>query len=123
MRAMVLEKPGGILECRDIPRPQPGAGQLLLKVRACGICRTDLHVLDGDLTDGILCDVGMPVQHDEESPASADNTPAGRGVSPSSCWHSASAVAFDGVSTSLAEEEALQRASNPTARRITVLTP
>ncbi|MAT93243.1 MAG: alcohol dehydrogenase [Halioglobus sp.] len=51
MRAMVLEKPGGILECRDIPRPQPGAGQLLLKVRACGICRTDLHVLDGDLTD------------------------------------------------------------------------
>ena len=49
MRAMVLEQPGGVLQSRDIPRPQPGVGQLLLKVRACGICRTDLHVLDGDL--------------------------------------------------------------------------
>ncbi len=49
MRAMVLKAPGQPLrlENRDTPEPQPG--QLLLKVRACAVCRTDLHVVDGDL--------------------------------------------------------------------------
>ncbi|MHC4713620.1 MAG: zinc-dependent alcohol dehydrogenase family protein [Planctomycetota bacterium] len=51
MRAMVLEKRGGPLELRDIPAPRPGAGQILIRVGACGVCRTDLHVMDGDLPD------------------------------------------------------------------------
>lgn len=49
MRAMVLEGPGQPLRLRELPRPTAGPGQVLLKVRACGICRTDLHVLDGEL--------------------------------------------------------------------------
>lgn len=51
MRAMVFERPGQALELRDIPVPAPRAGQLQLKVGACGICRTDLHVVDGDLKE------------------------------------------------------------------------
>ncbi len=49
MRAMVLHKPRRPLELRDIRRPEPGLGQVLLAVQACGVCRTDLHVADGDL--------------------------------------------------------------------------
>jgi propanol-preferring alcohol dehydrogenase len=48
---MVMERPGTALELREIPIPQPSAGELLLKVTACGICRTDLHVVDGELTE------------------------------------------------------------------------
>lgn len=51
MRAMVMERQGGALELREVPVPQPAAGELLLKVAACGICRTDLHVVDGELTE------------------------------------------------------------------------
>ncbi len=49
MRAMVLEAPGAALVERDLPDPGPGPGQVALEVSACGVCRTDLHVLDGDL--------------------------------------------------------------------------
>jgi propanol-preferring alcohol dehydrogenase len=49
MRAAVLDTPGRSLQLRDLPIPRPGAGQLLLRVRACGVCRTDLHVADGEL--------------------------------------------------------------------------
>jgi len=49
MRAMVLHTPRRPLEPRDIRRPEPGLGQILLAVQACGVCRTDLHVADGDL--------------------------------------------------------------------------
>ncbi len=49
MRAMVLERPGEPLKRVRRPIPRPGPGQLLLRVRACGVCRTDLHVVDGDL--------------------------------------------------------------------------
>ena len=49
MRAMVLHKPRRPLELRDIRRPEPGLGEILLAVHACGVCRTDLHVADGDL--------------------------------------------------------------------------
>ncbi len=45
---MVLDQPGR-LTLRDLPVPQPGFKQLLVRVRACGVCRTDLHVVDGDL--------------------------------------------------------------------------
>jgi propanol-preferring alcohol dehydrogenase len=49
MRAMVLEKRGAPLRYVDIPEPEPGPHQLRLKVTACGLCRTDLHVTDGEL--------------------------------------------------------------------------
>lgn len=49
MKAMLLEVPGGPLVFRDVALPSPSAGQLLVKVTACAVCRTDLHVLDGDL--------------------------------------------------------------------------
>jgi propanol-preferring alcohol dehydrogenase len=51
MRAMVLEAPGRPLEERELPDPRPESGQVLLRVSACGVCRTDLHVADGELPD------------------------------------------------------------------------
>lgn len=49
MRAMVLERPGQPLVLRDLPVPEPGPGHVLLRVHACGVCRTDLHIVDGEL--------------------------------------------------------------------------
>jgi alcohol dehydrogenase, propanol-preferring len=49
MRAMLLDAPGRDLRLASVPVPRPGAGQVLLRIRACGVCRTDLHVADGDL--------------------------------------------------------------------------
>jgi propanol-preferring alcohol dehydrogenase len=49
MRAMVLEQPRAPLEAADLAEPEPAAGQVLLRVRACGVCRTDLHQVDGEL--------------------------------------------------------------------------
>ena len=49
MRAMILERPGLGLEMRAGPVPQPGNGEILVEVKACGVCRTDLHVVDGEL--------------------------------------------------------------------------
>jgi propanol-preferring alcohol dehydrogenase len=49
MRAMVLGSPGGPLVERELPIPEPGPDQVLVKVTACGVCRTDLHVVDGEL--------------------------------------------------------------------------
>src|SRR5438552_9975442 len=49
MRAMVLDKPKQPLQLRDVPKPKPGRGQLLVRVSACAVCRTDLHVVDGEL--------------------------------------------------------------------------
>jgi len=54
MRAMVLERPGQPLVARDLPDPVPGPGQVLVEVSACGVCRTDLHGVDGDLTQAKL---------------------------------------------------------------------
>ncbi|HEX3776628.1 MAG TPA: zinc-dependent alcohol dehydrogenase family protein [Polyangiaceae bacterium] len=54
MRAMVLEAPREPLVERRMPIPRLGYGQLLIRVRACGVCRTDLHVLDGELADAKL---------------------------------------------------------------------
>jgi len=51
---MVLTAPGQALQLQELPKPRPAAGQLLLKVTACGICRTDLHVVDGELTEPAL---------------------------------------------------------------------
>lgn len=49
MRAMVFEKAGQALRLRELPAPVPGEGQVLVGVRACAVCRTDLHILDGEL--------------------------------------------------------------------------
>ncbi|RDD61701.1 zinc-binding alcohol dehydrogenase family protein [Ferruginivarius sediminum] len=49
MRAMVLERQHSPLQPEDVPRPEPKDGQILVRVSACGVCRTDLHVCDGDL--------------------------------------------------------------------------
>lgn len=46
---MVLERPGEPLRAADLPEPVAGRGQALIRVRACGVCRTDLHVVDGEL--------------------------------------------------------------------------
>jgi alcohol dehydrogenase, propanol-preferring len=51
MRAMVLDRPGTPLVMRERPRPMPRDGELLVEVKACGVCRTDLHVTDGELTN------------------------------------------------------------------------
>ncbi len=51
MRAMVLERSGGPLQAQRLPDPEPGPGEVLVRVRACGVCRTDLHVIDGDLDE------------------------------------------------------------------------
>ena len=55
MRAMVLQAAAPAesrpLELRDVPVPEPAAGEVLVKVRACGVCRTDLHVVEGELPD------------------------------------------------------------------------
>ncbi|WP_333795542.1 zinc-dependent alcohol dehydrogenase family protein [Hyphomicrobium sp.] len=49
MKAMLLDAPGLPLRLADVPRPDPAAGEIRVKVAACGVCRTDLHVADGDL--------------------------------------------------------------------------
>jgi propanol-preferring alcohol dehydrogenase len=51
MRVMIFEKPGKDLSLREMDLPEPGAEQVLLRVHACAVCRTDLHVIDGELND------------------------------------------------------------------------
>ena len=54
MKAMQLDRQPGSLREAELPTPEPGPGELLLKVRACGVCRTDLHIIDGELTEPTL---------------------------------------------------------------------
>jgi len=51
MRAMALERQGEPLRPVELPDPEPGPGQVLLSVSACGVCRTDLHIVDGELSE------------------------------------------------------------------------
>jgi len=51
MRVMIFEKPGKDLSLREMDLPEPGAEQVLLRVHACAVCRTDLHIIDGELSD------------------------------------------------------------------------
>jgi propanol-preferring alcohol dehydrogenase len=51
MRAMVLDRPREPLRLAELPDPEPAPGQLLLDVSACGVCRTDLHIVDGELSE------------------------------------------------------------------------
>ncbi|MEC7838651.1 MAG: zinc-dependent alcohol dehydrogenase family protein [Chlamydiota bacterium] len=50
MRAMVMEKMGEPLLLKEVPKPEPDKNQVRIRVHACGVCRTDLHIFDGDLT-------------------------------------------------------------------------
>ena len=49
MRAMLLDRPGTPLRAAEVPEPEPGPGEIKLAVRACGVCRTDLHIYDSEL--------------------------------------------------------------------------
>ena len=49
MRAMLFRRPGAALDLADTADPRPGPGQVLIRVDACGVCRTDLHIVDGEL--------------------------------------------------------------------------
>jgi propanol-preferring alcohol dehydrogenase len=51
MRAMVLDKPQQPLQLRDVEKPRPAKGQLVVRIATCAVCRTDLHVADGELPD------------------------------------------------------------------------
>jgi propanol-preferring alcohol dehydrogenase len=51
MRAMILEIPGQPLHAADVPVPTPGPDQVLIRVHACAVCRTDLHIVDGELPE------------------------------------------------------------------------
>lgn len=73
MHAMVMSAPKTALKMQDLPTPKPASGQVLLKVSTCGVCRTDLHIIDGDLKEpklpliigheivGTVCDIGPGV--------------------------------------------------------------
>jgi propanol-preferring alcohol dehydrogenase len=77
MRAALLRTPGQPLVVTELPRPTPAAGEVLIAVGACGVCRTDLHVRDGELPDphvplvlgheivGTVTDRGDGVEHIE----------------------------------------------------------
>jgi len=54
MKAMLLNRPGERLQPVDIPSPRPEPHQILIRVHTCGVCRTDLHVVDGDLKEPML---------------------------------------------------------------------
>lgn len=51
MKAMMLDAPGTALRLTELPAPEPGPEQVLLRVNACGVCRTDLHIVDGELSE------------------------------------------------------------------------
>ena len=51
LHTMSLMRPGGSLEPRSLPVPDPPPGSVLVAVSACGVCRTDLHLIDGELPD------------------------------------------------------------------------
>ena len=77
MRAMVLERPGEPLVLRTRSVPEPGPGQLLLRVRACAVCRTDLHLVDGELPD-----IPLPIVPGHEIVAEVVEAPPGSGRRP-----------------------------------------
>ena len=54
MRAMLLDRPGAPLRAAEVAVPEPGPGQVRLRVHACGVCRTDLHLRDGEVAAGHL---------------------------------------------------------------------
>jgi succinate semialdehyde reductase (NADPH) len=61
MQAIVLSEVGGQLTLEEIPRPQPRAGEVLVKVAACGVCHTDLHVIKGEVQFPLPCVLGHEI--------------------------------------------------------------
>lgn len=61
MKAAVLSEVGGPLRLEEIPRPQPRAGEVLVKVTACGVCHTDLHVIKGEVAFPLPCVLGHEI--------------------------------------------------------------
>jgi succinate semialdehyde reductase (NADPH) len=61
MKAVVLSEVGGRLDIEDIPIPQPRAGEVLVKVAACGVCHTDLHVIKGEVAFPLPCVLGHEI--------------------------------------------------------------
>jgi succinate semialdehyde reductase (NADPH) len=61
MRAAVLERPGEPLRVEEIPRPRPSAGEVLVRVTACGVCHTDLHVIKGEVAFPTPCVLGHEI--------------------------------------------------------------
>jgi succinate semialdehyde reductase (NADPH) len=61
MKAVVLSAIGGPLTVEEIPIPQPRAGEVLLKVAACGVCHTDLHVIKGEVSFPLPCVLGHEI--------------------------------------------------------------
>jgi succinate semialdehyde reductase (NADPH) len=70
MKAVVLSEVGGHLALEEIPKPRPKAGEVLLKVAACGVCHTDLHVMKGEVKFPLPCVLGHEISGvAEEVPA------------------------------------------------------
>ena len=67
MRAMVLRRPGEALEAMELSDPTPGPGQVRVRVVACGVCRTDLHVVDGELPHPKLLTLAYPLAQANEA--------------------------------------------------------
>lgn len=61
MRAAILDEAGGDLHVEDVPKPSPGPGEILVKVSACGVCHTDLHVIKGEVGFPMPCVLGHEV--------------------------------------------------------------
>jgi succinate semialdehyde reductase (NADPH) len=61
MKAVVLAEAGGQLRLEDIPTPQPRAGEVLVRVAACGVCHTDLHVIKGEVKFPLPCVLGHEI--------------------------------------------------------------
>jgi propanol-preferring alcohol dehydrogenase len=95
MQAMVCERPGRLLTLATVARPQPGPSQVLLRVHACGVCRTDLHLVDGELPDPRLPVipgheiVGTVVAHGRDVRAPAVGTRVGVPWLAHACGHCA----------------------------------
>ena len=87
-----MDAPGRALELRELPSPEQAAGQVLLRVLACGVCRTDLHVVDGELPHPKLPLVPGHQIVGEVIGESARFEPARVSASPGSARHAASAV-------------------------------
>lgn len=78
---MILNQPNTRLQPVDLPIPEPGPGQVRLKVSVCGLCRTDLHVVDGDLTEPslpIVCGHQVVGRIDSLGPGAERYTPGQR---------------------------------------------
>jgi len=98
MKAAVLRRPadraGSPLELEDVAMPQPGAGEVSLRVRACGVCRTDLHIVEGELAPKRPSIVpGHQIVGDVMAPAPAGLAEGARvgvgwlGGTDGSCWY------------------------------------